>query len=169
MNHAWISRQLSAYLDGELTAADAADVRAHLAACAICRADLEDLTRVKHLLGSLPERVPPERFWTVVRERAAARHRLWPAAPVRSIIRRPAALAAAMVLVVALVAVPLVRGRVERLRAAGAGVDLYVREHAIASATDPFADRAYIGLLLGDAGLALAGVPRGGPEEEERR
>jgi hypothetical protein len=44
------------------------------------------------------------------------------------------------------------------------GVDVYVREHALLSATDPFADRAYLGLLIGDANVALVGQRRA-PED----
>jgi len=58
-----------------------------------------------------------------------------------------------------------VKGRIDRLQAADIGVDLYVREHALQSVVDPFVDRAYLGLLIGDANLALAGARRTPGEE----
>jgi hypothetical protein len=78
----------------------------------------------------------------------------------RGVVRRPALAAAALAFVAVLVAIPLVRGRLERLRAAELGPELYIREHALASASDPFLDRAYLGFLISDASLALVGAPR---------
>jgi hypothetical protein len=78
----------------------------------------------------------------------------------RAAFRRPAYAAAAAMLVLILIAVPLVKGRIDRLQAADIGVDIYVREHALVSSADPFVDRAYVGLLVGDANLALAGARR---------
>ena len=162
MTHTRLARQLSAYLDGELTPEDAEEVRAHLTRCVSCREELARLRAVKSLLGRLPEHAAPEELLASLASRpsGAAASRLpsfgwiW-----RAAFRRPAAVAAA-VLVMALIAVPLVRGRIERLRAAGVGADVFVREHALAAAEDPFPDRAYLGLLVGDADLALAGAPR---------
>jgi len=78
----------------------------------------------------------------------------------RTVVRRPALAAAAIAVVVALVAIPLVRGELGRLRAAETGIDVYVREHALSSAADPLVDRAYLGLVIGDSNLALVGEPR---------
>jgi len=46
------------------------------------------------------------------------------------------------------------------------GVDLYVREHAFEMSTEPLTDRAYLGLVAGDADLVLVGEP---PRAEGRR
>lgn len=169
MTHARVQRQLSAYLDGELTPADADQVRTHLAGCAICREELSRLQSVKSLLQRLPERSVPEELWTSIRPRIGT-----PAAPLaaslgemlRTLVRRPVLALGAAALVGALVALPLVRGRIEWLRAGGFGADLFVREHVLASIDDPFSDRAYLGLLIGDANLALAGTPREESHEE---
>lgn len=49
-----LSDQLTAYLDGTLTAEDAAVVAAHLAECTGCRATLGDLRAVRSLLRTVP-------------------------------------------------------------------------------------------------------------------
>lgn len=46
------------YLTGDLDEAGRGEVRAHIAACAACRGDLEDLTVVWTKLGVLPEEQP---------------------------------------------------------------------------------------------------------------
>jgi hypothetical protein len=69
---------------------------------------------------------------------------------------------AALVLAVVLVTVPVLRGQRDRLRAAEIGPDLFIRAAAHANADDPFADRAYLGLVVTDANLRIAGEdPRG--------
>jgi anti-sigma factor RsiW len=162
MIHARAARHLSAYLDGELAPAERRAIEAHLAVCAACREELDALAQVKRLLGRLPEVEPPAGLWASLRARAVA-----PAHPAASLLealraafRRPAAAAVAAMVVVILVVAPLVKGRLDRLQAAAVGVDLYVREHAVLAATDPFVDRAYLGLLIGDANVALAGARR---------
>jgi hypothetical protein len=67
-----------------------------------------------------------------------------------------------------LAALPLVKGTVNRLHATEIGVDLYVHDHAVQMGSAPLVDRAYVGLIAGDAELVLAGEnPRtaggGGP------
>ncbi len=169
MTHARLRRQLSAYLDGELTPADTDDVRAHLAQCATCRRELEHLQSVKALLQRLPERPVPQDLWAAIRGQRDRPARSFAASlgdRLRAAFRRPAVAWAAAGLVVALITGPLVWGRLEQLRAAGVGADLFIREHALASAADPFSDRAYLGLLIGDASLALVGVPREEAREE---
>lgn len=162
MTHARIQRQLSAYLDGELVPAEADEVRLHLTGCEACREELARLQHVKSLLRRLPERAMPEDVWAAIRPQVATA--VPSAAPLgealRAMVRRPALALAGAALIVALVAVPLIRGRIERTRAGEIGADFFVREHALASSDDPFSDRAYLGLLLGDANLALAGTPR---------
>lgn len=169
MSHARLARQLSAYLDGELRPEEMREVGAHLSGCAECQAELARLRALKHLLARVPEVEPPPELWVGLRARLAGAG--GPAIvagmleAVRAAFRRPAVAAAAVLLVVLLIALPLVKGRIDRLAAAGIGVDLYVREHALLSAADPFADRAYLGLLIGDSNLALAGARRAPGEE----
>jgi anti-sigma factor RsiW len=163
MTHARWQRQLSAYVDGELASHEAGELETHLAQCESCRAELERLQSLKSLLGRLPERPVPETLWTSIRAQLDRPQQSWTAVVeqwLRGAVRRPALAAAALALVAILVAVPLVRGRLERLRAAELGPELYIREHALASASDPFLDRAYLGLLITDASLALVGAPR---------
>ncbi len=54
--------QLSAYLDGELSAPERAALERHLPACAECRAELVELRRVRALLGALPTPALPRSF-----------------------------------------------------------------------------------------------------------
>ena len=51
---------LSAYLDGELSAPDAIRIEAHLAGCGDCRSELEDLRQARAAVRGLPLLVPPE-------------------------------------------------------------------------------------------------------------
>lgn len=168
MTHARVQRQLSALLDNELTADEAQELRAHLETCARCREELEHLQGLKRLLGAVQDRTPPAQLWDDLRRRVDA------PAPgavaglletIRAAFRRPALATAAAAVVLMLVAFPLVRGRIDRLRAAEIGPDLFVREHALAAATDPFADRAYLGLLVSDVNLVLIGERRERGEE----
>lgn len=169
MTHARLERMLSALLDHELEAAETAEVRAHLTRCEQCRTELQRLTEVKQLLGALPEHEPPAAYWDALRAHAVSGgpSRTHPLDVIRAALRRPAVALAAMAAVILLVVLPLVKGRVDRLRAAEIGVDVYVREYAVASSYDPFADRAYLGLLIGDAGRALIGEPRQGPGDDQ--
>jgi len=168
VTHARLRRQLSAYLDGELTPADAEEVRAHLARCEACGAELARLQSVKVLLRRLPERPVPQDAWASMREQVDRPRSLPTSAPgrLRPAVRRPALIWAAAALITALVAGTSLWGRLEQLRAAGVGADLFVHEHALAASADPFADRAYLGLLIGDASLALVGAPREEAREE---
>jgi anti-sigma factor RsiW len=53
--------QLSAYLDGELSADETALLKSHLDACPACRVELEGLRAAKHWLSAAPRRaMPPE-------------------------------------------------------------------------------------------------------------
>lgn len=161
MTHARLQRQLSAYLDRELGSEEADAVRVHLEQCDVCRGELKRLQRVKRLLGMLPEKPAPATLWQEMASRLDEPARPWAIVTwMQSVFRRPATAMAAAVLIVALMAVPLVRGRIDRLRAASIGVDVYVREHALQASTDPLVDRAYLGLLIGDANVALVGEPR---------
>lgn len=163
MGHARLERQLSAYLDNELTLDDAQQVRVHLDTCVACREELQRLEYVKRVLGALPERAPAPQVFDELRQRIEAQ------APeestgvldaIRNAFRRPALAIAAAAAVVLLIAFPLVRGRIDRLRAAEVGPEVFVREHALSALADPFTDRAYVGLLVTDANLVLIGEPR---------
>jgi hypothetical protein len=68
---------LSAYLDGELAAAQAAALETHLAACSACRQELEALRALSESLGEILRRVEPpadllDRIMARVREIQAA-------------------------------------------------------------------------------------------------
>lgn len=54
--------RLSAYLDGELSMAERADLEAHLSGCAECRRELASLRQTKALLGALPAPALPRSF-----------------------------------------------------------------------------------------------------------
>ncbi len=168
MTHVRLARQLSAYLDNELTAEESLEVRHHLEQCHVCQEELERLRGLKQLLSALPEREPPPDLWVSIRRQletpAPAIRIAWIEA-IRAVFRRPAVAVAAFAAVLFLVALPLVKGHIDRLRAAETGVDVYIREHALVSAADPFVDRAYLGLLVGDTNLALVGEPRQTGEE----
>jgi anti-sigma factor RsiW len=162
-NHSRMERQLSAYLDNELTTEDAQQVRMHLESCTLCRDELHRLEQVKRLLGALPERAPAPQVWEELRQKLEAhgpRETEGVLEVIRNAFRRPALALAAAAFVILLIALPLVKGRIDRLRAAEVGPDVFVREHALSAAADPFADRAYLGLLVSDANLTLVGEPR---------
>jgi len=59
MSHRRTKERLSAYMERELPALEHARVRAHLAECVGCRAELEELERVVALLRALPDPEPP--------------------------------------------------------------------------------------------------------------
>jgi anti-sigma factor RsiW len=159
--HHRIAQQLSAYLDAELTPAEMEEVRLHLSECPPCQAELDGLRATKRVLGRLADPEMPPGFVAELQARAGGQPRRqawWPFAwwP------RPALAAAAVVLAVVLVAVPVWRGHRDRLRAAEIGPDLFVRAAAQSAAEDPFMDRAYLGLVISDSNLRLAGEnPRG--------
>jgi hypothetical protein len=104
---------------------------------------------------SLATRLSPARLaWLVPAQLA----RLVPAW--RPALRRRVAWAVAgAVVVLALALIPAIKGTVDRLHAAEIGVDLYVREHALQMGTQPLTDRAYLGVVAGDADLVLVGEP----------
>lgn len=176
MNHHRAGRLLSAYVDSELTAAEMRAVHAHLLDCAACREAYENLRAARELLAGLPAAEPPAGFWAAIRLPArsaspagaegdgglrAVRAFLARFAPRGITVRRPAWALAAVLVVMALAAIPLVKGTVDRLHATEIGVDLYVHDHAMQMGTAPLVDRAYVGLVAGDAELVLAGeTPR---------
>lgn len=163
LNHHTASRLLSAYLDGELPATESRAVQGHLMDCAACRDAYEHLRATKTLLGEMPVAEPPAEFWLAVRApQPAVRPALvrWRWAEV---FQRPAWAIAVLLIVLAIAAAPFIKGTADRLHATEIGVDLYVREHALGMSMEPLVDRAYLGLVTGDADLVLAGEnPRGG-------
>jgi anti-sigma factor RsiW len=172
MNHHRAGRLLSPYVDSELTAAEARAVQEHLLDCAACRDVYENLRAARDLLAGLPPAEPPTEFWAALRGpmmRAVAAHgepegwagRLRAALGRWVVVRRPGWALAAVLVVLALAALPLVKGTVDRLHATEIGVDLYVHDHALQMGAAPLVDRAYVGLVAGDAELVLAGeTPR---------
>jgi Putative zinc-finger len=95
---AHVSASLSAYLDGELAAADRQTVEAHLQLCDECGRHLEDLAAVDELARALPLEAPGGYFEALparVRFKVAPRRRQVPKLPVWSW-----AVAAALVLAV---------------------------------------------------------------------
>jgi hypothetical protein len=73
-----LRERLSAYLDGELEAGDAAALERHLRGCAECRAELAALREVRSLLSALPQPALPRSF--ALPASAAARARRVPSA-----------------------------------------------------------------------------------------
>ncbi len=156
MNHARASRLLSAYIDEELSPDEMAAIGGHLADCPGCRAEIQELRATKRLLGSLGRPEMPPGFaadtWSRVAPQARPRLLWW---PVR--LPHPATAIAVLVLVLAMVTAPAIRGHQVRLRAAEVGPDLFLQRTARAQAGDPLADRAFLGLVFTDASLRLIG------------
>ncbi len=73
--------QMSAYLDGELTAAEQEKMEAHLASCESCRLDLTKLQRLANGVAALPSASVPPGFLADVRRKldsvGAAPQRSW--------------------------------------------------------------------------------------------
>jgi len=70
--HRWVSRRLSAYLDGELAGRAAQWMARHVARCAACAEALEGLRRAQAALRAAPRSAPPAEAWDRLRERMAA-------------------------------------------------------------------------------------------------
>ena len=62
IGHSRIRGLLSAYVDGEVSAADARRVEEHVAACSTCRDELDSLTATVELVRGLPELELPRSF-----------------------------------------------------------------------------------------------------------
>ncbi|HET9360148.1 MAG TPA: zf-HC2 domain-containing protein [Vicinamibacterales bacterium] len=61
-----VSRRLAAYVDGQLDAADAQAVEAHLARCERCRADLDEIRFASNLVRQLAVEPAPETIWPAI-------------------------------------------------------------------------------------------------------
>jgi anti-sigma factor RsiW len=164
LNHHRIQPLLSAYLDDELALGETALVQEHLLDCAACRRVYDDLRTMKRLLGQLPPPEPPAEFWAAIRAPTTRPSRPHPRVRLPIAARSPVWALAAALLVVVLAGALQIKGAVDRLHATEIGVDLYVREHALEMSTEPLPDRAYLGLVAGDADLVLAGE---GPRDAE--
>lgn len=66
-----VQRELSAYLDGELTPSLRAEVEAHLASCAHCQRELLEMKMLATGVAALPNLKPAPRFLTEVRRKIA--------------------------------------------------------------------------------------------------
>ena len=69
---AHLDYELSAYLDGELEAADRLRVEAHLAECAECRQVLEELRLMVRRAATLDDRPPEHDLWPAIEARIAS-------------------------------------------------------------------------------------------------
>jgi anti-sigma factor RsiW len=67
-----VEKGLIAFLDERASAAERRDVESHLAACAVCRARVQEFPSVSNLLGELPAIEPSFGFDARVRQRVAA-------------------------------------------------------------------------------------------------
>jgi hypothetical protein len=66
-----IQRELSAYLDGELTPSLRAEVETHLTSCARCRQEFSEMKMLATGVGALPTLKPAPRFLAEVRRKIA--------------------------------------------------------------------------------------------------
>jgi len=64
---------LSAWLDHELPASERAHVEAHLASCAACRREAEEIAALRSALAALPLHQPPRSFRLTTEQARAAR------------------------------------------------------------------------------------------------
>ena len=119
--HQSITDQLSDYLDGELTAGEAAAVEAHLRECAACNAVLNDLKRIVAQAQHLEPRPPQADLWAGIAGRierdAAARVVPFAARETRRVVFTLPQLAAAAALLIA-VSGGIAWQAAERIRAA---------------------------------------------------
>lgn len=67
MSCADVRARLDGYVDGSLAVRDRTAVEAHLAECASCRAEVDDLHRLIEAASSLPRSItPPDEAWAAV-------------------------------------------------------------------------------------------------------
>lgn len=132
------SAELTALLDGALTAAEAEAVRAHLAGCEICRAEAARLRSAATLLGALPRPPAPSPAFEARLEARLEAERERRRGILARLLgeRRRLVLPAAAAAVAALVAVISVRSDRARERDVAAHLDLLENYAVIASLGD---------------------------------
>ncbi|MDR5683166.1 MAG: zf-HC2 domain-containing protein [Armatimonadota bacterium] len=168
-----LERLISAYLDDEVSAAERREVEALLRTREDVRQLHDELLRVRTLLRSLPDRPVPEGLEEEILKQVrplvlpqpsalGSRLRGW----LSAWARRPALALVAVAVMAVVLLLPVVRGELGRLRASEVGIHFFVREHAVHTSTDPLSDRAYLGVVLTDTNLALAGE-WSRPDDEE--
>ena len=91
-----VSRKLARYCDGQLAAAEARAVEAHLASCARCRAERDEIRFAAGLLRQLKVISPPDALWSNIASQVE-RGRRRPAMPLRPAWAWAALLAIAIV------------------------------------------------------------------------
>lgn len=103
MTHDVIRHFLDDYVTGDLTEEARAPVAEHIAACAICQAEVESLKNILARAGELPRSIdPPDDAWAAIRQTIERDSRAL-APEGRSVSRwRPLAIAAAALLVAGL-------------------------------------------------------------------
>jgi len=97
-----VQSRLSLYVDGELDAAERAEISAHLEACDACRGAARDLERVRSAARSLGPMTPPDHVWLEVAGQihlATGRKTDRADAPRRAALRQWIGLAAALLIV----------------------------------------------------------------------
>jgi hypothetical protein len=112
------TERLSAFVDGELPPAEAAAVRAHASGCAACTAALADLRALVTNVRALDVPEPPPTLWPAIEGALERRERF---AWLKISLWRPlgiGALAGAVAVVLVTVALPTIRARWNRERAA---------------------------------------------------
>jgi len=78
--HRWTWKKLSAYMDGELPASEAARVEKHLRECSRCQQELDSLCRLTDLMRQVPTKAMPRPFFIseeMATERRGIRARSW--------------------------------------------------------------------------------------------
>ena len=78
--HRWTWNSLSAYMDGELPASEAARVEKHLRECNRCQRELDSLCRLTDLMRQVPTKAVPRPFFIseeMATERRGLRARSW--------------------------------------------------------------------------------------------
>lgn len=104
--HPFGEEELSAHLDGQLSAAESARLEEHLASCEPCRQHLDELRAVVENLRALPS-VPAPRSFTLRPEQVQVSWRQTPVRPAAWVFGPAGAAAAALLLFVVLVGVDL--------------------------------------------------------------
>lgn len=110
-----VERRLSQFVDGDLDAAERAEVSSHLDTCARCRALASDLTRIRDAARALGPVPPPDHIWLEIAGQIRLADRPTPA-DVPAMPRRSSATWQWMGLAAGLVLVTLVAYLVMRLQ-----------------------------------------------------